>query len=100
MRVAGRRGRISRTIPAGAAQISAPMRKMTAWSVGESGMSIEENKIAKGVRASNQLFATQCKKCGTEIRGPVGPEFESFTRGGMAECQSRRMEGLPRRDPL
>ena len=37
------------------------MRKMTACSVGELAISIEEKKIAKGVRASNQVFGTYCK---------------------------------------
>ena len=73
---------------------------MTAWSVGELAISIEEKKIAKGVRASNQVFATQCKQCGTQIGGPFGVEFEGLARGGVAECQSRRVERLPGRGAL
>src|SRR5690349_1209364 len=96
IRVATRRGRISRTIPAGAAQISAPMRKMTAWSVGESAISIEEKKIAKGVRASNQVFATHCNKCRPQIGRPFGVEFKWYAGRGMAECQSRRVQCLTR----
>ena len=94
MRVAGRRGRISRTIPAGAAQISAPMRKMTAWSVGELAISIEEKKIPKGVRASNQIFASDDMQCTAQIRRPFSLEFEGRASGGMAECQSGRVKRL------
>ena len=76
------------------------MRKMTACSVGELAISIEEQKIAKGVRASNQVFGTECKKCRAEIHGPFGVELERFARGGVAECQSRRMQRLSGGGPL
>ena len=76
------------------------MRKMTALSVGESAISIEEKKIAKGVGASNQLFATHCKKCRPQIRRPFGVEFKWFARRGMAECQSRRVQCLTGSRPL
>src|SRR4051794_12183519 len=100
MRVAGRRGRISRTIPAGAAQISAPMRKMTAWGVGELAISIEEKKIPKGVRASNQIFASYDMQCTAQIGGPFSLEFEGRAGGGVAECQSGRVKRLTRRRSL
>ena len=73
---------------------------MTAWSVGELAISIEEKKIAKGIRASNQVFATQRKQCRAQIGGPFGAEFEWFARGGVAECQSRRVQRLPGGGPL
>src|SRR6476646_3238911 len=100
IRVAVRRGRISRTIPAGAAQISAPMRKMTAWSVGELAISIEEKKIAKGVRASNQVFGTYGNECSPEIGRPFGMEFKWRAGRGMAECQSGRVQCLTGGRPL
>jgi hypothetical protein len=37
---------------------------MTAWSAGELAISIEETKIAEGVRADNQFFATCCGEGG------------------------------------
>jgi len=36
---------------------------MTACSVEELAISIEETKIAKGVRPSNQVFATRDSQC-------------------------------------
>ena len=71
------------------------MRKKTAWSVGELAISIEEKKIAKGIRVSNQVFATHDTECIPEIRGPLGPEFEGGSRRRVAECQNRGMERLP-----
>ena len=52
------------------------MRKMTALSVGELAISIEEKKIAKGVWASNQVFATYRKQCSPQIGRPFGVEFK------------------------
>src|SRR3954469_21881176 len=96
IRVAERRGRISRTIPAGAAQITSPIRKMTAWSAGELAISIEETKIAKGVWTGNQFFATRCNKCRPQIVGPFGGELKWCSAHRMAECQSSGVQGLPR----
>src|SRR3954469_4392174 len=95
IRVAERRGRISRTIPAGAAQITSPIRKMTAWSAGELAISIEETKIAQGVWAGNQFFATRCNKCRAEIIGPFRGKLKWCSAHRMAECQSSRVKSLP-----
>src|SRR5205085_12644520 len=76
------------------------MRKMTAWSVGELAISIEENKIAKGIGTSNQIFATRRGQRGAQIRRPFRAEFHRLARPGVAECQSSRVQRLPRRSPL
>src|SRR6185295_14503292 len=100
MRVAGRRGRISRTIPAGAAQITSPIRKTTAWSAGELAISIKETKIAQRLRQGNKFFATCYNQCISQIRRPLGTEIQWCSAHRVAECQSGSVKGLARRRPL
>lgn len=73
---------------------------MTACSVGELAISIEEKKIAKGIRPSNQVFATSDNQCSAQIGRPLGPELQGRPRRRVAECQNRRVKGLPRRRAL
>ena len=60
---------------------------MTACSVGELAISIEEQKIAKGVGASNQVFATQRKQCRRADRPAI--------RSGIRAARPRRGGGMP-----
>ena len=73
---------------------------MTAWSAGELAISIKETKIAKGVSTSNEFLATRYNQCIPEIGGPLGMELKWCSAHRMAECQSRRVQGLPRSGPL
>ena len=73
---------------------------MTACNVEGLAISIEEKKIAKGVGASNQVFATGYNQCIAQIGRPLCSEFEGRPRRRVAECQNRGVKGLPRGRPF